>query len=245
MSTPNKQDGFLGILMLDTQFPRILGDAGNIDSFSYPAHTKIVTGAGSLQIVKDGKPSTILIEQFCQATKSLEDDGAKAIISTCGFLITIQDIISDAVNIPVMVSGLSLYPKIKQEYDLSKIGILTASSKNLGSTALRAAGIASSDVVIDGFEDCDPFTSVILQDKSKQPDHIDAQAIERAAVQKAQNMLADHPDIGAILLECGNLPPYAEAIKQATSLPLFSIIDGANLLMHDHGSLKTLMGARV
>lgn len=244
MLIPGKQDQFLGILMLDTQFPRILGDAGNVNSFAYPAKTKIVTGAGSLQIVKNDKPSAILIEQFCQAAKSLEDDGAKAIISTCGFLITIQNIISDAVNIPVMVSGLSLYPKIKQEYDLSKIGILTASSKNLGSTALRAAGIASSDIVIDGFEDCDPFTSVILQDKSDQPDHIDAKAIEKAAVQKAQNMLSDHPDIGAILLECGNLPPYTDAIQQATSLPVFSIIDGANLLMRDYGNLKTLMGTR-
>jgi Asp/Glu/hydantoin racemase len=233
MPTPNKQDGFLGILMLDTQFPRILGDAGNTDSFAYPARTKIVTGAGSLEIVKDGKPSATLIEAFCQAAKSLEDDGAKAIISTCGFLITIQDIISDAVTIPVMVSGLSLYPKIKQEYARSKIGILTASSKNLGSTALIAAEISSSDVIIEGFQDCAAFTSVILQDKSKQPDHIDAKAIEKAAVQKACNMLARQPDIGAILLECGNLPPYAKAIKQATGLPVFSIIDGANLLMHD------------
>jgi hypothetical protein len=210
MPTPNKQDGFLGILMLDTQFPRILGDAGNTDSFAYPARTKIVTGAGSLEIVKDGKPSATLIEAF-----------------------TIQDIISDAVTIPVMVSGLSLYPKIKQEYARSKIGILTASFKSLGSTALTAAEISSSDVIIEGFQDCAAFTSVILQDKSKQPDHIDAKAIEKAAVQKACNMLARQPDIGAILLECGNLPPYAKAIKQATGLPVFSIIDGANLLMHD------------
>ena len=35
----------LGILMLDTHFPRIPGDVGNEKSFSFPVVKKTVTGA--------------------------------------------------------------------------------------------------------------------------------------------------------------------------------------------------------
>lgn len=222
---------FLGVMMLDTKFPRILGDAGNVDSYSVPARVSVVKGAGSLDIVKDGLPPEHLIHAFCQAAKQLESDGAFAIVSTCGFLITLQERISDAVNIPVTMSALSLYPQIRAKFGKIPIGIITASYESLGEAALQAAGIERQDVCIVGMEDCGVFANAILQPKDLQPAKIDPVAIEASVVEKALSLLNVNPNICAFLLECTNLPPYAKAIEIATGRPVYSILDSVECLL--------------
>jgi hypothetical protein len=39
----------------------------------------------------------------------------------------------------------------------------------------------------------------------------------------------EHPEIGPILLECSNLPPYACAIQKATGRPVFDFTTLINL----------------
>jgi len=226
----------LGILMLDTAFPRILGDAGNIQSYNYPAHIHIIAGADSPDIVKDSSIEKELVDQFCNAAAMLETQGAVALVSTCGFLVTAQPQIARSVSIPVMMSALSLYPVIKAAFGTAPIGIMSASKASLGDMALQAAGITRSHVRIAGFEDCPSFASAILNKKTSQTG-FDASEIEQAAVKKAKALVSATPDMGAILLECGNLPPYAPAIKQATGLPVFSILDGAQLLWNASSKL--------
>ena len=221
---------FLGILMLDTQFPRILGDAGNVDSYDVPARTHVVAGIGSLDIVTDKALPEHVVAAFCAAAKELEADGAFAIVSTCGFLVTIQDRIAAAVDIPVMVSALSLYREICAKHGGKPVGILTASSDSLGAQALRAAHIDPLNVHIAGMQDCAAFTDAILQPKDQQPEVILSEQIEDFTVQQALSLLDKTPEIAAFLLECGNLPPYAKAIRQATGRPVYSILDGVEFM---------------
>lgn len=222
---------FLGVLMLDTRFPRVVGDAGNVDSYPYPARTHVVKGAGSLDIVKDGLPSKHLVESFCKAAQLLEFEGARAIVSSCGFLISVQNHIAEAVNIPVMVSALSLYSVVKKHDAGKPIGIITASKKSLGDEAIELAGINKKDVYIAGMEDCAAFANTFLRTKVEQSLTLDKQGIEQAVVKKAELLLAKHPQISSFILECGNLPPYSDAIQQATGLPVYSILDAADHLM--------------
>ena len=230
-NSKEQEDGpFLGILMLDTKFTRILGDAGNIDSYDTPARMRVVSGAGSLDIVKDGLPEEELIQAFCQAARELVAEGAYGIVSTCGFLISVQERISDVVGIPVMMSALSLYAGIHEKFPNHPIGILTASYISLGATALQAAGIKRNDVKILGMDDCAAFADVILRPKDQQSYKIDPLAIETAAIEKAMSLLEIAPDICAFLLECGNLPPYAKVIEEATKRPVYSILDGARYM---------------
>lgn len=220
--------------MLDTNFPRILGDAGNPESYSFPARTAIVRGAGSLDIVKDGLPSKALIASFCTAAKKLESQGAIALISTCGFLVSVQDQIAAVVEIPVMVSPLSLYRKIKSQYAGQTIGILTASSISLGNTALHAAGISREDVRIAGMEDCPAFANSILRPKHEKHLELDEEVISIAVVEKALTLLECDSKIAAFILECGNLPPYTKVLVSATGLPVYSILDVAEILFKKH-----------
>ncbi|WP_114009184.1 aspartate/glutamate racemase family protein [Cohaesibacter intestini] len=229
---------FLGILMLDTRFERPLGDAGNPASYPFPARLAVVKGAGSLEIVRDGKPSDAHIEAFIQTARQLEAEGAAALTSTCGFLITIQDELARAVAIPVLLSALCSYARIKRHHPSGRIGILTASKTALGDTALLAAGINNDDVVIEGLEQCQAFANAILRPKSQQTGPIDRPAIEQELIAKARGMMAKHHDLQAFLLECGNLPPYQQALHQATGLPVYSLLDAVTCPSFAAGLLR-------
>jgi len=230
MLSPVQSSAFLGILMLDTAFPRILGDAGNKDSYSFPVEIIRVNGAGAMDIVKPGQPDHTLIPKFIAAAKTLEQRGAVGIVSTCGFLVHFHDEIAAAVRIPVMVSALSLFPVIHHACGRRPVGILTASATNLKAGALEASHIPESEVCIVGFETCPAFADAILTDKSVSEVEFDTDSIGAYAVKQAQRLLEQTPDIGAFLLECGNLPPYAAAIRAATGRPVFTSLDAAQML---------------
>ena len=223
--------GFIGVLMLDTAFERIPGDAGNPGSYHLPARTMVIENADSTVIVRNGKPDSAMLSAFCAAARKLEAEGAIALASTCGFLVTAQEEIARSVRIPVMVSALSLFPLIRVAHGARPVGIMTASSRQLGPVVLQAAGIPPEQVAIAGLEDEDVFASCFLVSRLEQRTVIDQCAIQAAVVKKAMALCKANPELSAILLECGNLPPYSEAVMTATGKPVYSILDGLRLLV--------------
>ena len=224
-------DQKLGILMLDTQFPRILGDAGNPDTYTTDVVIHIVENVSSLDVVNDQQMPPNILQQFIDAARSLEQEGASAITSTCGFLFKEQDSISAAVDVPVMVSPLSLYGDIKNKIGRLKIAILTASERDLISLLHPSKVIEIDEVEIIGMEDCAAFSEAILRDKQDQLKELRSDEIEEFIKSNLIELLSRCNDIGAILIECGNLPPYITAIKSVTDLPVYSILDGVEQIM--------------
>src|SRR5437773_7803605 len=99
------QYGFtVGILMLDTRFPRIPGDMGNAGTFPFPVRYHRVAGADSDLVVRRGAAG--LLPAFVAAAKALEAEGVGAITTNCGFLAKFQRALSDAVSVPVVTSAL-------------------------------------------------------------------------------------------------------------------------------------------
>ncbi|MGO4852853.1 aspartate/glutamate racemase family protein [Phaeovulum sp. W22_SRMD_FR3] len=221
---------FIGILSLDTRFPRIPGDAGHPDSYHLPARIRVVAGAGSPDIVRDGRPAPALVAAFIAAAQALEREGAVMLTSTCGFLITVQAEIAAAVRIPVVLSGLALVPLVRLMTGNRPVGILTASRPSLGTAALQAAGCTAEAVRIAGLEHEAAFAETFLTAKELQRQRLDPGEIEAAVTRAARGLVAAHPEIGALVLECGNLPPYAAAVRRAVGRPVFSILDAARLL---------------
>ncbi|MGY9048321.1 hypothetical protein P775_24485 [Puniceibacterium antarcticum] len=222
--------GFIGILSLDTRFPRIPGDAGHPDSYHLPARVRVVAGAGSPQIVRDARPAQALVDRFIAAAQELESEGAVLITSTCGFLVTVQDEIAAQLRIPVLLSGLSLLPLVRAMTGGRVVGVLTASRPSLGTQALVAAGITPDQVCIAGLEGSPLFASIFLAAKSEQCASFDPKAVEQIVVAAATSLVQTTPGLGAILFECGNLPPYATAVRRATGLPVFTVLDGARMI---------------
>lgn len=220
----------LGILSLDTQFPRILGDVGNTDSYPFPAMVKVIDGADATKIVVDGLPDEVLLQRFESAASELEKQGADAIVSTCGFLITVQARIASKVSIPVMLSALSMLPSVLAMTG-TRVGVLTASRPALGSLALASAQVKQNDIVVQGMENEAIFTGAFLATRAQQAREFDRDAMEKSVVSQAETLVRDAPDIGAIVLECGNLPPYADAIRAATGRPVYHLLDAASWMM--------------
>ncbi|WP_226624974.1 aspartate/glutamate racemase family protein [Alloyangia pacifica] len=221
---------FIGILSLDTRFPRIPGDAGNPQSYHLPARVRVVPGAGSPDIVKDGRPAPELIEGFRKAAEDLVSEGACLITSTCGFLITVQREIAADLPVPVLLSGLCLLPTVLQMTGARAVGVLTASAAALGDDAIRAAGVEPKQVRIAGLQDSTLFADTFLAHKDRQNAAFDPAQMQAEVCRAAETLIASSPDIAAIVLECGNLPPYAEALRRVTGRPVFSILDAARLV---------------
>src|SRR5271170_8190780 len=74
----------VGILMLETRFPRIPGDMGNGNTWPFPVLYKVVPGATPDRVVRH--KSQGLINAFLDAATELVQLGADGLTTTCGFL---------------------------------------------------------------------------------------------------------------------------------------------------------------
>ena len=115
----------IGIILLDTRFPRLLGDVGNPKTFPFPVLYEKVHGALPSRVVMERDSS--LLFPFIEAAKALERRGAMAITTSCGFLAIWQKEMASAVNVPLFTSSLIQIP---WAYELmgrrGRIGVLTA-----------------------------------------------------------------------------------------------------------------------
>lgn len=215
----------LGILMLDTKFPRIPGDIGNPKTFDYPIRKLIVEGANPQSVVMKADPN--LLEPFIRAARQLEAEGVTAITTSCGFLAMFQKEVAAAVNIPVFCSSLLQGGFIADQLPAGKVlGILTANSEKLTERHFKGVGLDRVDKVIYGMQGTH-FYHIFVDDNTD----LNFELAQQEMVDQARNMVAEHPNVGAIVLECTNMPPYAKAIHEATGLPVYDITTLANYVM--------------
>lgn len=207
----------VGILMLNTRFPRIPGDIGNAATWPFPVHYKVVPSATPDNVVRGD--ATSLLSAFIEAGQELVDLGCDGIATNCGFLVPFQDEMSRALGVPVASSSLLQAGLIQQTLPVGQsLGILTISSETLTTTHLDAAGIAH-DTAIAGTGASSYFTTQVLGDAAE----IDFDQARADNIAAALRLVNDHPNVGAILLECTNMVPYAADIRRATGRPVFSI----------------------
>lgn len=215
------QYGFtVGILMLDTRFPRLPGDMGNATTFPFPVRYHRVTGATPDLVVRGGAAG--LLAAFVSGARALEGEGVGAITTNCGFLVKYQRELAAAVSVPVFTSSLLLVPLVHRLLAPGRrVGVLTVNAASLTSAHLEGAGIGGEiPLAIAGLEGEKEFTRVLLGDELE----LDVDLAREEHVSVARRLIADHPDVGALVLECTNMPPYGADIQRATGLPVFDIV---------------------
>lgn len=215
----------IGILLLDTRFPRVPGDIGNASTFDYPVRYRVVEGATPQRLVLDDDESCL--NDFIEAAKELEAEGVRAITTSCGYLTTFQDHITSAVNIPVFCSSLMMIPMVNKMLPPgSRIGILTIDSRRLHESTLKAAGVTDEPIAVMGSEEVPEFYNTYPRGAME----IDPDEVGGAVVKMVQKLLEKNPDVRAIVCEAINYAPYAHAVQEATGLPWFDIIDMTNMV---------------
>ncbi len=212
----------IGILILDASYPCVPGNVGNASTFSFPVRYEKVQGASIDRLLNKQDPE--LATPFIQAARNLRDHGVKAITGACGFMAFFQQEVAAGIDIPVFLSSLLQIPFIHQITG-KKVGIITANASCLTPKHFQATGIPQSlPMVIAGMENQTEFREAVLEEKGS----LDSSKIEQEVVQVAKKLVASNPDVGAILLECSDLPPYAKAIQQAVDLPVFDFFTMIN-----------------
>ena len=102
----------VGILVLDTRFPRMPGDIGNAGTFDFPVRYHRVAGASSEGVVRGNQGD--LLPLFVEGARALEREGVRAITTSCGFLASHQAELAAAVRVPVFTSSLLLVPLVRR-----------------------------------------------------------------------------------------------------------------------------------
>lgn len=206
----------VGVLMLDAQFPRILGDMGNAMTWPFPVHFRVVRDASPDAIVRRG---TDMLDAFIAEGRHLIRDGADGITTTCGFLSLYQTELADALGVPVATSSLMQVAGVNALLPRGKrAGILTISGSSLTAAHLAAAGVPEN-TPIGSTEGGTEFTRAILGNEPR----LDVNASRVDNVNAALALQSANPDLGAIVLECTNMLPYAADISAATGLPVWSM----------------------
>jgi hypothetical protein len=209
----------VGILMLDTRFPRIPGDMGNATTFDFPVRYQRVSGASPELVVRQGRRA--LLPAFVDGARTLEREGVRAITTNCGFLAQFQTELAAAVTVPVFTSSLMLVPLVHRMLPPGRaVGILTVDASSLRPEHFAGAGIGPEvPMRIAGLETEKEFTHVMLDDQLE----LDVEAARQENVAVARRLVDAHPEIGALVLECTNMPPYRADIQAVTGLPVFDI----------------------
>jgi Asp/Glu/hydantoin racemase len=205
----------VGILIMPTNTPMAPGNMGNASTFNFPVLFESIGEIDPfLLVAKD--PSPLILEKIIAAAKRLQNQGVRSIVGNCGFFANYQQQVAANLDIPFFSSSLMQVPFAVNSLGAGqKVGVITAdSSKLCSSPAMALCGLADQKrTVIYGLEHTKP-----MQDNFALKGNYSLQAMEDDLVETAQKMVKDHPEIGAIVLECTELSMHARAVQDAVKL---------------------------
>ena len=210
----------IGILILDAAYPCVPGNVGNASTYNFPVRYKVVKNASIDRLLNQRDPTLAI--PFIEAAKELQAEGVRAVTGACGFMALFQKQVADSLEIPVFLSSLLQVPFVHQILPSHrKIGIISADASALTPEHYSNVGITPDiPLVVAGMENQTEFRESVLLEKGT----LDSAQVEREVVKVAQEMVRANPEVGAIVLECSDLPPYAAAVQAAVELPVFDFI---------------------
>ncbi len=213
----------IGILLLDTAVPFIPGDVANATTYNFPVRFRKVEGFSVARAI--GKDPTIY-EVLKAAAEELVEQGVRAVTGDCGFMALHQARLADELGVPVFLSSLLQIPFILNILGKrAKVGVITADSRSLDAGLLAVVGVGEPDrLVIEGLEDREAFFRFAIEETGL----LDAAEVKAEVIEAGRHIVARDDAVGAFLLECSLLPPYAAALQERLQMPVFDYITMIN-----------------
>ncbi len=209
----------VGILHIDdVYYPLVPGNVVNACTYDFPVKMKAVPDLDVPGLLS-GDPS--LGEPIVKAAVELEKEGIRAIAGACGFFGFFQKQVAEAVEIPVCMSSLVQVSWIKTTLKANqRIGVLTADQASINEQLLESCSIEDPELLIIKDLRHGPHFSAILEGRGS----FDNSEVKKEVTSAAVELVNENNDIGAILLECSDMPPYAVYVQRAVGLPVFDFI---------------------
>lgn len=205
----------IGIIVLECFYPFLPGNVANATSYAFPVRYALAEGVTGEKLLYNATDE--LVGAFIDAAQKLEAEGVRAITGACGFMAMFQSEIAASVGIPVFASSLLQVPFMHRITN-RRVGIICADSTCLKPAHLAGTGIGPDiPLAVTGMEHSDAFNQGIRANIGE----LDDDALRRDVRAVAADLVQAHPDVGSILLECSDLPPYARAVQDETGLPVF------------------------
>ena len=227
-----RRDPAIGMLCWDgtgislSQLEALPGNSTNPATFGFPLMYRRVPGANFRTVVECPNPG--VLGASISAAQEMEARGARAITTSCGFNAIFQEELANAVSVPVFASSLLQVPMVSRMLRKEQaVGVLTAQEACLTPSHLEKVGVnASIPVRIAGIGDTGEFAKV-----RDDPDSVlDGEEFIREIVDHAAGLVERHPEVGAFVLECTDLPPASAVIRERTGLPVFDIVTLVNMV---------------
>ncbi|NOQ41921.1 MAG: aspartate/glutamate racemase family protein [Desulfuromusa sp.] len=207
----------IGVIQLSANIPMIPGNMGNASTFDFPLIYEAMQVTG--EMVVSTRPHPEVLKRSVEAGKKLEVQGVRAICGNCGFFANYQNAVAAELDVPFFSSSLLQIPLILMSLKPNqKVGVITADGPKLTEApALENCGVTDrSKVVIAGAENASEMQKILATTGAYNPGKLEFQLVDIA-----RKMVERNPEIGAILLECTELPPHARAIQKAVGMPVW------------------------
>ncbi|MBW4707016.1 aspartate/glutamate racemase family protein [Roseobacter sp. YSTF-M11] len=216
----------IGVLCLESYFPKPPGHIKNPSALPFPVLYEMIDGVNVPDLLQN--PSRDMLEPFLAGARRLEREGVRAITGSCGFLALFQKELSAAVDVPVFSSSLVQVPLAFQlAGGVAPVGILTADASALTDRHMAAVGAGGVPVVVEGLENTQEFAAVILRNERH---CLDLEKVEHEVLHAVRALQKRSPDLRSLVLECTDLPPYAERIQKELKMPVFDLTTLATMV---------------
>lgn len=216
----SEREAEIGVLCLETAFTKVPGHIRNPGTFGFPVRYRVVTGATPERVVSQGDPA--LLEPFISAARDLQASGVAAITTGCGFLVLFQQQLASAVDVPLYASSLIQLPMVARMLRPDqRVGLLVAKQEALTARHLAAIGGESVPVCVTGMAGQPEFREVMLEGRRTE---LDVDRLRAEVLAQAGQLGRANPDLGALIIECTDLVPFACAIQELIGVPVFDIV---------------------
>jgi hypothetical protein len=167
------------------------------------------------------------LEPIKKAARRLEHIGVRAIAAECGYFAYFQKDIAGFVDVPVFMSSLLQVPFAQQLIGPNKVvGIMAARKEFMTDAHLEAVGIQiGSNYVLAGAEDeySNPqFGNLWNAHERPAVPTANYEEAEKDFVAACLDFYRRTPNMGAMLLECTGMQPFARAVQREIDIPIFS-----------------------
>jgi Asp/Glu/hydantoin racemase len=225
---PNQQiAGYsVGIVYIEQiDYPLIPGNVVNAWTYNFPVRMKAVPNLTNTRLFE--ADPTIIDDIISAAKHMVENEGVRAICSACGFFGNYHKQVAEALDVPVAMSSLVQIPMIQSMIGpKKKIGIMTANGGAMTESLFHSCGIDRTDnLVVQDTLKTKEFSAVV-----NMTGQFDNEIVKEEILECTRELLSKDDEIGAILLECSDMPPYAAAIQEEAQLPVYDFITLINWL---------------